>query len=151
MCGHSWAVCGEIKKGYQRDLAATDDQGYHAILLKEYDSHAGHDGYCENKPVVRRMIAALCAYDDQLLGKVLTKITLDSGGVDLASEPQARRRFEQRIRSQDNGWTPRLLHVLDLLIRAYQLRTPDTISQEHEGHLTTNSLLRWGTELEADD
>jgi hypothetical protein len=36
------------------------------------------------------MIAALCAYDDQLLGKILTKLAVDYDGIDLASERQAR-------------------------------------------------------------
>lgn len=79
--------------------AAAQNPEYTAQLIQEYDSKPSPDGYCKNRPLVRRMVAALCAYDDQILGKVLSKTALDSDGVDLASEKEARQWFEQRIRS----------------------------------------------------
>jgi len=92
MCGHGWVVCDEMRMGYRIDEAASGGrvQGSDKSLVEAYDSKPGPDGYCKNKPVVRRMIAALCAYDDQLLGKILTKLAVDYDGIDLASERQAR-------------------------------------------------------------
>jgi hypothetical protein len=124
MCGHGWLVCDEMGRG---ELARQKARGQgsnsrKANLMKEYDAVSDPDGYCMNKPVVRRIIAALCAYDDQILGKVLTKMTLDHEGIDMASESQARQWLEQRIRSLDNYWMSRLVYVLDQLVMAYNFR-----------------------------
>lgn len=44
------------------------------------------------------MMAALCAWDGQLLGKAMAQMTLEQDGVDLTTEPEARRWFEGRLR-----------------------------------------------------
>jgi hypothetical protein len=62
--------CGDVIAGIRLDEADCDEVKQHwANLLKE--SPFG-DGECQNKPVVKRTIAALCAYDDQILGKYLS-------------------------------------------------------------------------------
>ncbi|KAK2930490.1 hypothetical protein FoTM2_010831, partial [Fusarium oxysporum f. sp. vasinfectum] len=120
MCGHGWLVCDEMGQGElaRREARSQRSNSGKANLMKEYDAAPDPDGYCMNKPVVRRIIAALCAYDDQILGKALTKMALDHEGIDLTSESQARLWLEQRIRSQDDYWVSRLIYVLDQLIMA---------------------------------
>ncbi|KAM5527056.1 hypothetical protein FOXYSP1_20568 [Fusarium oxysporum f. sp. phaseoli] len=124
MCGHGWLVCDEMGQGElaRREARSQRSNSGKANLMKEYDAAPDPDGYCMNKPVVRRIIAALCAYDDQILGKALTKMALDHEGIDLTSESQARLWLEQRIRSQDDYWVSRLIYVLDQLIMAYDFR-----------------------------
>lgn len=53
--------------------------------MKELKSKANRDGSCENKPIVKKTIAALCAYDDQTLGKVFADRLRDENGVDVAA------------------------------------------------------------------
>ncbi|KAH7471991.1 hypothetical protein FOMA001_g13814 [Fusarium oxysporum f. sp. matthiolae] len=124
MCGHGWFVCDEMGQGElaRREARSQRSSSGKANLVKEYDAASDHDGYCMNKPVVRRIVAALCAYDDQILGKVLTKMALDHEGIDLTSESQARLWLEQRIQSQDDYWVSRLIYVLDQLIMTYDFR-----------------------------
>ncbi|KAG4279168.1 hypothetical protein FPRO04_13668 [Fusarium proliferatum] len=123
-CGHGWLVCGEMRHGELIRQEACDQgaSSKEATLMEGRDAMSNNDGFCENKPVVRRMIAALCAYDDQILGKVLTRMTLDHEGMDLTSENQAKQWLEQRIRSPDDYWMSRLVYVLDQLITAYDFR-----------------------------
>lgn len=107
MCGHGWLPCKEVVMG---------ERTYTSV------SGPSLDGYCQNKPVVRRMIAALCACDDQLLGKVLTKVALEQDGIDLTLESQARRWFQGRIRlggHSDDFWASNMACVLDQLILAF--------------------------------
>ncbi|KAK3896487.1 hypothetical protein C8A05DRAFT_20543, partial [Staphylotrichum tortipilum] len=119
MCGHGWVVCGEMLMRFQLDEAAGRRREDRVRLIAKYDSAKGNDGFCENRSVVRRMIAALLTYDDQILGKVLTGLVLDHYGVDLGDEKKAKGWFEQRVRSTDGYWVSRLLHALDLLILAF--------------------------------
>ncbi|KAF5261492.1 hypothetical protein FOXYS1_7818, partial [Fusarium oxysporum] len=124
MCGHGWVVCDEMRMG-QRMYEVASGRGVEATraaLTKEYDSQLGSDGYCRNKPVVRRMIAALCACNDQFLGKVLTEMALNYDGIDLASEKQAKQWFEQRILLPGDFWASRLVYVLDQLITAFDFQ-----------------------------
>lgn len=154
ICGHGWVVCDEMRMGYRIDeaLSSRGVQGSDTSLVEEYDSKPGPDGYCRNKPVVRRMVAALCAYNDQLLGKILTEVALDYDGIDLASESHARQWFEQRIRSPDDFWVPRLLHVLDQLILAFNFRKSQQPAPEQSiATLDWSRPARWDNELEVQD
>lgn len=157
MCSHSWSVCDDVREGNQIYEVDPSMEGYRSKRIERYDSITSPDGYCKNKPVVRRMVAALCAYDDQSLGKVLTKVVRVQDGVDIADEKQARRWFEQRVRSKDNYWVPRLLHVLDQLLMAFNFRQSEgqvserpvsASSPEAEGLELT---ARWDNELEVQD
>ncbi|MBE3045386.1 hypothetical protein IMZ48_23115 [Candidatus Bathyarchaeota archaeon] len=152
-CAHGWAVCDEIRMSYQIFLASEKgDQGRHADLISQYDSKEGPDGYCGNKPVVRRMIAALCAYDNQLLGKVLTRVALDDG-VDLSSESQSRRWLEQRIRLPNDHSVSRLMYVLDQLIMAFDFRKAQQPATPEHAATTPDcdGPSRWDNELEGEE
>ncbi|KAK3939030.1 hypothetical protein QBC46DRAFT_365102 [Diplogelasinospora grovesii] len=105
----------------------------------EHDLTLGPDGRCENRPVVRRMVAALCAYDDQMLSKILTKIALKRDG------------FEQRIRSLKGFWVPRLLHVLDELILAFNFQHPERQALGEPVIELDWGPARWDNELEVQD
>lgn len=74
------------------------------------------NGCCENGPAVRRMLAALCAYDHQLLSKVLSKVALN---------------YEIGWRSPKDEWAPGLLLVLDVLLRAHEFRKIKLITTSH--------------------
>jgi hypothetical protein len=93
MCGHGWIVCGEMRHGelVRKEACDQGTSSIRANLMEGRDIVFNNDGFCENKSVVRRMIAALCTYDDQILAKVLTRMTLDYEGMDLTSEIQAKR------------------------------------------------------------
>lgn len=127
-----------------------------ADLIEKYDSPPSPDGYCGNKQVVQRIIAALCAYDDQLLGKVLSKIAIDHHSIDLTSERQARRWLEQRIRLPDGFTVPGLLCVLDQVIMAYKFRQPNQLQQLQQSTLEPTAAnldrsIHWDSELEVQD
>jgi hypothetical protein len=95
------------------------------------------------------MMAALLTYDDQILGKALTRLVRDHSGVDLGSEKEAKRWFEQRVRSTDGYWVPRQLHALDLLILAFDWRQEQRQSPEAAAAAGTPELA-WdnGAEVE---
>lgn len=148
-CVHSW-VCDEVRM--ERRIAETANPEFKAQLVEEYDSILDPDGYCKNRPLVRRMVAALCAYDDQILGKVLSKMAQDSDGVDLTSEKQARQWFEQRIRSSKDFWVPRLVHVLDQLILAFRFRHAERQDQKQPAAtIDRNVFDRLDSALEVED
>jgi hypothetical protein len=65
---------------------ASNSPDWKASLIKEYDFVLTSDGYCKNRVVVRRMVTALCAFDDQMLGKVFMIIILDYNSIDLIFE-----------------------------------------------------------------
>jgi hypothetical protein len=159
ICGHSYAVCEEVRIGYQlSELQRRGNKDSYEKLCERYDAEPGLNGYCENGPVVRRMMAALCAYDDQLLGKILSKVALDSENINLEQECQARQWFERQIRLPNDDWVPGLLYVFDILLQAFTFRKARPVEMtrpgtsdgsdesDSESHLGYQS--RWGTELE---
>jgi hypothetical protein len=72
--------------------ASTEESKTH--LKEVFRSATGPDGLCNNKQAGRRTIAALCVFDNQILGKTLTKFVSDRYGVDLTAEGQAAEWFE---------------------------------------------------------
>ncbi|KAJ6439229.1 hypothetical protein O9K51_08641 [Purpureocillium lavendulum] len=70
------------------------------------------------------MMVALCAWDDQLLGKAMAQMTLEQDGVDITSELEARRWFEGRVRlgGPDAFWASNMICVLDQLLSAYKFQ-----------------------------
>lgn len=121
MCGHGCLPCDEMRIGFQLEKAATKPRTL-AHLIAEYDSKQSLDGYCQNRPVVRRMIAALSCYDDQILGKVMTWLSLHHYYVNLGDEETAKDWFEQRVSLKNKRWVPWQLYTLDQLIRGFHWR-----------------------------
>lgn len=70
---------------------------------------------------MRRVIAALCSYDDQFFAKMLAKLASDDDDVDLSLERSARAWFEHRIPHKDS-WIPRLLFIFEALIVGFYVR-----------------------------
>jgi hypothetical protein len=143
-----------MRKGFQLEEAAgrrPEDRARLAGLAAQYDSAKGRDGFCGNRSVVRRMMAALLTYDDQILGKVLTRLVLDHSSVDLGSEKGAKGWFEQRVRSTDGHWVPRQLHALDLLILAFDWRLEQRQSPEAATAGTPELAWAWDNGLEVEN
>lgn len=84
-----------------------------------FDSPPGPDGHCNNKPAVRRAIAALCTFDNQILGKILTKFVSNWDGADLTTQTGATQWFERKIPLGKKDWILQLLIVLDILTAAF--------------------------------
>jgi hypothetical protein len=112
------------------------------------------DGYCENKAVVRRTIAALCAYDEQALGRLLPARLREENGVNPAAENLVRYWMERRVPFRD-GLVLRLLFVFEMLVCAFDFRQemqskahlPHPISQAptQQGYTDDQShLCTWG-------
>lgn len=146
ICGHGWLPCDEVRMQFQLEKAAKHQPEDFPQLIAQYDSHQGRDGYCENRSVVRRMIAALSTYDNQILGKVLMWLVLAHYSVDFGDEKVAKGWFEQRVWSIDEYWVSRQLHVLDLLVLAFNWRqkqreSPETVT-------TAIPKLAWDNQAE---
>ncbi|KAK5994715.1 hypothetical protein PT974_03097 [Cladobotryum mycophilum] len=99
MCTHTWQPCTDVSVSNHIYEAESQDEGDY--WRREYESGTGTDGHCERKPVARRAIAALCAYDEQFIGKLVASLALDEGA-DLTAEQDARAWFEQRVPFQDS-------------------------------------------------
>lgn len=72
MCTHTWFPCGDIRPSQSIHDAGSKQEK--ARLVKELQSRPSFDGHCERKPIMRRVIAALCSYDDQFFAKMLAKL-----------------------------------------------------------------------------
>jgi hypothetical protein len=79
------------------------------------------DGECQNKPVVKRTSAALCAYDDQILGKYLSERLCNDNGVDPMAQNLVALWFERLI-PLDRDKVLRLLFVFEMLVFAFDFR-----------------------------
>ncbi|KAH6974915.1 hypothetical protein EDB80DRAFT_757801 [Ilyonectria destructans] len=119
MCTHTFRPCGEIRIACRIDTAdAGEDK---ATWVKKLRSKSNPNGHCEQKPVIRRVIAALCAYDSQFLGKLIAKMASDDDSADLSVEHHARAWFEKRV-PFDDSWIPNLLFVFETLVLAFYYR-----------------------------
>jgi hypothetical protein len=119
LCSMTDFPCGDIVAGIRSDEADCDEVKQHwANLLK--GSPFG-DGECQNKPVVKRTIAALCAYDDQILGKYLSERLRDENDLDFMAQNLVALWFEKRISFRNNS-VLRLLFVFELLTSAFDFR-----------------------------
>ncbi|RMJ02400.1 hypothetical protein CDV36_015333 [Fusarium kuroshium] len=87
MCTHTWFPCGDICLSQSIHDAGSKQEK--ARLVKELQSQPSFDGHCERKPIMRRVIAALCSYDDQFFAKMLAKLASDNDDVDLSLERSA--------------------------------------------------------------
>ncbi|KAK2470546.1 hypothetical protein H9L39_17842 [Fusarium oxysporum f. sp. albedinis] len=90
-------------------------------LTERLESKSGLDGHCEKKPIIRSVIAALCAYDNQFLGKILLKFGQDGDGKNLNDDQDARSWFEADIHL-GNFTFPRLFMVFELLVLSFYFR-----------------------------
>lgn len=50
------------------------------------ESKSSTDGHCENRPVLKNVVATLCSYDDQVFGKMLVAKISKRDGVNFAAE-----------------------------------------------------------------
>ncbi|KAH6952354.1 hypothetical protein BKA56DRAFT_605405 [Ilyonectria sp. MPI-CAGE-AT-0026] len=119
MCTYTWFPCKDIC--LSEAICELGSKQEKAALRKELGSKPGPDGHCERKPVMKRVIAALCAYDDQFLGKLLAELAADKDGVDLSHAQNARTWFEDQV-SHDDSWIPRLLFIFETLTVAFYVR-----------------------------
>ncbi|KAH6876848.1 hypothetical protein B0T10DRAFT_497395 [Thelonectria olida] len=119
MCTHTWFPCGDICLSNSISYAGSEQE--RAELVKELQSQPGFDGHCERKPITRRVIAVLCAYDDQFLAEILVRLALDRDHVDLSIEQSARAWFEHQIPHKDS-WIPRLLFIFETLTVGFYVR-----------------------------
>jgi hypothetical protein len=111
--------CGDVIAGIRSDQADCDEVKQHwPDLLK--GSPFG-DGERQNKLVVKRTLAALCGYDDQILGKYMSERLRDEDDVDLMAQNLVAFWFEKRISFRDNSLL-RLLFLFELLTSAFDFR-----------------------------
>lgn len=71
--------------------------------------------------MVRRTIAALCAYSDGALGNLLATRLRDENGVDPAAENLVRHWMERRVPFHD-GLVLRLLFVFEMLVWVFNVK-----------------------------
>ncbi|KAI3572849.1 hypothetical protein IWW34DRAFT_824118 [Fusarium oxysporum f. sp. albedinis] len=101
-------ICEDIAIMIRRYHAKTEEEKDH--WTEKYMSATGPDGFCDNKPSIRRTIAALCTVDDQILGKALTSFISKTYDTDLTLESQAAKWFEEKVPLGET-WVPQLLLV----------------------------------------
>lgn len=111
--------CGDVIAGIRLYEAKYDEEKEY---WRELLSGAPYgDGKCQNKPVVKRTIAALCAYDDQILGKYLSERLRDENSVDPMAQNLVTLWFE-RLVIRDGDEVLRLLFVFEMLTFAFDFR-----------------------------
>lgn len=87
LCTETGQICEDIAIGLRVSDASTEEEKNH--WKQKYTSATDPDGLCGNKPAIQRAITALCAFDEQLLGKILTTFISRKNKVDLNIESQA--------------------------------------------------------------
>jgi hypothetical protein len=132
LCFMTNCPCGDVVAGIRLDEAECDEE-------KEYSrgrlSGASYgDGECQNKPVVKRTIAALCAYDDQILGKYLSERLRDENDVDPMAQNLVALWFE-RLVILDGDKVLRLLFVFEMLISAFDFRRSRSAAAQDLGKI----------------
>lgn len=156
-CTTSGEICCEVSAAHY--LRGVDTE-YKAAWRAEIDSAKGKDGLCENKKVVRETIAALSAYEGQILGRATATLVSQKYGINLAIQEQATQWFEQQIRYKQS-WIPQMLLVFDLLVASYDFlqnrwsnelvnsETTDVSEPESDDvNKVDDSAVRWDTEDE---
>ncbi|KAM0539907.1 hypothetical protein ACHAO7_011711 [Fusarium culmorum] len=119
LCTHTWHPCQEICKFYAITIAQSPREK--AMLIEEFHSKPSADGHCERKPLVKRVIASLCAYDHRFLGDLLSKMASDEDGVGLHVEQSARGWFERLTPFKDSR-IPGLMFVFEIVVLAFYYR-----------------------------
>lgn len=91
------------------------------VLRKELGLKLDFNVYYKRKPVLVRVIAVLCAYDDQFLGNILAKLAWDNDNIDLFYAQSARIWFEDWI-PYNYSSIPRLIFIFEILVVAFYVR-----------------------------
>ena len=128
MCA-AFHPCDDVVIGCR--IFEANSAGKKDYWIRQYESKPGPDGHCQRKPIIRQVVAVLCTYDDQFLGKLIAKMALDRDGADLRAEQEARNWFEKRITFRDD-WFPMMLLVYETLVLAFH---------HHRNHLRHLSPL----------
>jgi len=144
LCSQTNCPCGDIRVAYQMHTAESEEVKDHWKEMLE--SQRQPDGHCENKAVVRKTIAALCAYDDQVLGKMFAKKVSDEDGVDIGAENQVLFWFERQI-SFCGSSVLRLLFVFEMLVCAFDFRQKRQL--EMQPHQQNNNEATGGASVES--
>jgi hypothetical protein len=100
------------------------------------------------------VIAALCSFDDQVLGKVLVEKITKRDGVNFAAENQVSFWLSGRVPFK-GCWIPRLIFVFELLLWAFEIRRElsdraldEAVPIESEKDALSMGSLGWGDENE---
>ncbi|KAM0348439.1 hypothetical protein ACHAP4_010954 [Fusarium culmorum] len=117
LCTETDQICEDMGIMIRRFNATTEEEKNH--WTEKYLSAKDLDGFCQNKPAIRRTIAALGAVDGQVLGKAFTSFVSKRYNVDLTKKGQATKWFEEKVPLQDS-WVPQLLAAFDLLVQAFE-------------------------------
>ncbi|KAL5592631.1 hypothetical protein FOBRF1_013657 [Fusarium oxysporum] len=121
LCTETDQICRDIALSLWVQSASTEEEKNR--WKQEYVSVTNPDGHCGNKPAIRRAIAALCAFDGQIFGKILTAFVSQKHDVDLTIDSQAAEWFKQKV-PHGETWVPQLLVVFDILVTAFDLYVP---------------------------
>lgn len=119
ICSETDVPCGDIIAGMR--LYETEHEDVKKFWRDRLNTSPYGDGDCENKPIVKRTIAALCAYDDQVLGRFLSERLHNEDRVDFMAENHMAHWFKRSIHFNGRK-VLRLLFVFELLIRAFDFR-----------------------------
>lgn len=95
---------------------------------EKLESEKTIDGHCENKASIRRAIAALCAYNDQILGKVLIRWLRDIEHVDPMAENHIKYWMQKQVMRRDQPII-RYVFLFELLNIAFKFKR--TERKEH--------------------
>ncbi|KAJ6267416.1 hypothetical protein PSV08DRAFT_229224 [Bipolaris maydis] len=128
MCSQTDSICGDIKAMMR--MHETEHEEVQRFWRNRLNTSPYGDGECENKPLVKRTIAALCAYDDQILGKFISQRLRDKERVEIMAENHMAYWFE-RIIDFDGTKIYRLLFVFELLIRAFEYRKSNSLVEKN--------------------
>jgi hypothetical protein len=109
----------DVIAGIRLHEAECDDERRHWQNL--LDSSPYRDGECENKPVVKRTIAALCAYNNQVLRKYLSEQLRDENSVDFMAQNLVAFWFKQCVIFHSDR-VLRLLFMFKMLTSAFEFR-----------------------------
>ncbi|EWZ78938.1 hypothetical protein FOWG_16879 [Fusarium oxysporum f. sp. lycopersici MN25] len=142
LCTETDQICEDIAIMIRRCHANTKEEKNH--WSEKYMSATGPDGFCENKPAIRKTIAALCTVDDQILGKALTSFISKTYNTDITLESQATKWFEEKVPLEET-WVPQLLLAFDLLVRAFEFLSCNAVGSGR-GHGTYESSPRGAPE-----
>jgi hypothetical protein len=122
LCTLTDSPCDAVRLGCR--IAEAESPEVRTYFQKLLESRSSSDIHCENNPIVRKVIAALSAYDGQILGKVLARRFSEQDRVDFSAENQVSFWFTSRVPFQSD-WVPRLLFVFEMLIWAFDFRSKE--------------------------
>jgi Orsellinic acid/F9775 biosynthesis cluster protein D len=140
LCTLTDSPCDAVRLGCRAAEAESPES--QAFWIKQLQSRCDSNSHCENTPVVRKAIAALSAYDEQILGKVLAERFSEKDGVEFHAENQVSFWFSGKVPFQ-GGWVPRILFIFEMLVWAFDFRSKER-RQTLEAALCPNELRPMG-------